>query len=310
MNESSKAAGLEVRWNTRPGPRIFSGHESFACRYGWLPKLYEAVKKDPSLFSSDEKAILELGIGRNMVKSLRFWGEAFGLTETRERAVHATEFARKLLDPDEGLAPYLDTTGALWRLHWKATVHSGLGAWAVAFLESMDREITRERFFESVRTRAIQMRGRIATGTLTAHIDVFLRTYADRPHVEGFLEDALESPLQELDLVDQITLGGVPAIRLLRGPKHNLDSGALAFVLHDFWRGTAAGSRTLSLRSLMLSHAAPGRVLLLDEPSLYEKLDDLCTRSKRLTLRSDGGGGNDLVAKGSPLSELEEVAWP
>src|SRR3546814_4710316 len=46
-------------WSRRPGARVFSGHESFACRYGWLPKLYEAISDDPALFSSDERAILK-----------------------------------------------------------------------------------------------------------------------------------------------------------------------------------------------------------------------------------------------------------
>ena len=70
----------------------------------------------------------------------------------------------------------------------------------------------------------------------------------------------------------------------LRGPKRTLDAKALAFVLEDFWRGTAPGSATLSLRSLMLSHAAPGAVLLLDEPGLYDKIEELCSRSRRLAL--------------------------
>ena len=136
----------EEGWEAQLGPRVFSGHESFACRYGWLPKLYEAVAEDPKLFSSDERAILRLGLGRNMVKSLRFWGEAFGLTRTRNREVCVTDFAQMLLDADKGLDPYLETPGALWRLHWKLTVHGGLGAWAVMFLEMQDREIERERF--------------------------------------------------------------------------------------------------------------------------------------------------------------------
>ena len=62
-------------WSPEGGrARVFSGHESFPCRYGWLPKLYEAISADPTLFSDDENAIVTLGIGRNMVKSIRFWG--------------------------------------------------------------------------------------------------------------------------------------------------------------------------------------------------------------------------------------------
>ena len=80
MNTAALSNAEKFGWETKSGSQIFSGHESFACRYGWLPKLYEAVTDDPSLFSSDDRAILRLGIGRNMVKSLRFWGEAFRIT--------------------------------------------------------------------------------------------------------------------------------------------------------------------------------------------------------------------------------------
>ena len=299
----------EGAWPDRPGPRVFSGHESFACRYGWLPKLYDAAVDDPALFASDDDAMLRLGLGRNMLKSLRFWGDAFGLTEMRDRKVMVTDFARRLLDPADGFDPYLETPSALWRLHWRLTVHAGLGAWAVAFLETFDREITRERFVASVRTRASQVRGTITSGTATNHVDVFLRTYTGSAYSDGAPEETLGSPFQELELLRTAAPAGVPTIRFLRGPKRTLDTGALAFVLLDFWRGTAGGSATLSLRSLMLSHAAPGAILLLDEPGLYDQVEELCSRSRGLRLRSDGGGGFDLTSTNDPLLELEELAW-
>ena len=299
----------ERRWEIAARPRVFSGHESFACRYGWLPKLYEAVVDDPSLFSSDERAILRLGLGRNMIKSLRFWGEAFGLTCRQGGEVRVTEFARKLLNTDEGLDPYLETPGALWRLHWMLTVHAGLGAWAVAFMETHDREITRERFVASVRARASQTRGTITSGTASNHVDVFLRTYVGSKYSEISPEESLGSPFQELDLMRLTVPAGVATVRFSRGPKRTLDAKALAFMLYDFWQGTAPGSITLSLRSLMLSHAAPGAVLLLDEFGLHERLDDLCTQAGRFALRSDGAGGFDLTCDRDPLHELREFAW-
>ena len=311
MNVSIAASGTEDEgWRTLPGPRVFSGHESFACRYGWLPKLYEAAVEDPELFSSDERAILRLGLGRNMVKSLRFWGEAFGITHTQGRKVRVTDFARALLDTGEGLDPYLETTGALWRLHWMLTVHGGLGAWAAVFLEMHDREITRERLVASVRARASRVRGTITSGTASNHVHVFLSTYAASESSEVVPEETLGSPFQELELVRLVTPAGVQTVRLLRGPKRTLDAGALAFVLHDYWRGTAPGGVTLSLKSLMLSHAAPGSVLLLDESGLHEKLDELCSRSHGLMLRGDGAGGFDLTCSGEPLRELSGIAWP
>ena len=296
-------------WPVRPGPRVFSGHESFACRYRWLPKLYDAAVGNPALFASDDDTMLQLGLGRNMVKSLRFWGDAFGLTKTRGSQVMVTAFARRLLDPADGLDPYLETPSALWRLHWQLTVHAGLGAWAVAFLETFDRQITRERFVAAVRRRAAQARGTITSGTATNHVDVFLRTYAGSEYADGAPEETLGSPFQELELLRTATSAGIPTVRFLRGPKRTLNAGALAFVLEDYGRCTAPESATLSLRSLMLSHAAPGAVLLLDEPALYDNIEELCTRSRRLALRSDGTGGFDLTSTNDARHELPELAW-
>ncbi|EMQ5469481.1 DUF4007 family protein [Pseudomonas aeruginosa] len=68
----------------RREPR-FSGHESFVCRYGWLPKLHSAIALNPLLLKDEAQATITLGIGRNMVKSVQFWAEAFGVVESSEK---------------------------------------------------------------------------------------------------------------------------------------------------------------------------------------------------------------------------------
>lgn len=59
----------------------FSGHQTFPFRYAWLPKGVSAVKEDPAVFASPD-ALVRLGVGRNMVASIRHWGEALELFET------------------------------------------------------------------------------------------------------------------------------------------------------------------------------------------------------------------------------------
>jgi len=59
----------------------YSGHESFVCRYGWMPKVYRAVLRDPNILRDELKAMHTLGIGRNMVKSIQFWGESAGIIQ-------------------------------------------------------------------------------------------------------------------------------------------------------------------------------------------------------------------------------------
>lgn len=291
--------------------RVFSGHESFAVRYGWLPKLYEAVMREPELFGDDERAILTLGLGKNMVRSIRFWGEAFGVTRSDGRVVRPTEFGRQLLDPNVGVDPFLEDADSLWRLHWRLTVHGGLGAWTAAFLTVTDVEIARARLLELVATSASAGRGPISPATAAAHVDMLVKTYdstADRS--APIIEDTLGSPFQELDLLRTVTPAGISTLRFNRGRKRGLDARTLAFALADHWAYAAPNSKALSMRSIMLDRVSPGAVFRLDEVTMHELLEDLCAKTESLTLRNDGAGGLELVSTfGEGPIELESFAW-
>ena len=53
----------------------FSRHETFHPRYGWFKKAYAEAACDPQAFNA-EHAPIQLGVGKNMVRSIRFWGLA------------------------------------------------------------------------------------------------------------------------------------------------------------------------------------------------------------------------------------------
>jgi Protein of unknown function (DUF4007) len=291
---------------------VFSGHESFVCRYGWLPKLYEAITENPRVFSDDDEAIVTLGIGKNMVKSIRFWGQAFGLTRGESGRTVATPFAIKLLDRKRGIDPYLEDVSSLWRLHWMLTARTSLGAWIAAFLDLQDTEILKDSFIETVKRRAVTARGAATTGTVGQHVEIFIRTYdSGRMSANAVLEDTLGCPMQELGLLELEDAGGQNIVKFRRGPKPDLDVRAAAFAVADFWKTSAVNSRTLSIRSLMLDRRSPGVVFRLDEASMHELVESLCAETKGLTLREDGAGGLDLVSTGSqsPHLRLEELSW-
>ena len=305
-----ETAGVIGGWNGSGGhAHVVSGHESFACRYGWLPKLYEAVQQDEELFTSDERAILTLGLGKNMVTAVRFWGQAFGLLQVQRGLASNTELARRLLDPEAGIDPYLEDPESLWRLHWIVTAHAGLGAWVTTFLELQDAQITRDRLIDVVRSRAAVARRTVTQRTATTHVDILLRTY-DWARFEAATpgEDASGCPFQELHLIETSAVNGQTLVSVKRGPKPQLDVGAFAFALHDYWQGTAPGSRSLSVRSLQVDRRSPGVVFRLDEGSLLACLEELCEVSG-LQMRSDGAGGMDVAGDDRVMERLEEVAW-
>ena len=91
---------------------VFSGHESFACKSHWLKRGYDFVESERNF--NDEDAVLYLGVGKNMVASIRFWLKAMGLLNENT----LTPIANYLFDNEEGKDPYLEDIGTLWVLHF------------------------------------------------------------------------------------------------------------------------------------------------------------------------------------------------
>ena len=60
----------------------FRAHDTFYIRKGWLSKGMKYVIANKDVFvSKTENPMDVLGLGANMVKALRYWLQAVGLTE-------------------------------------------------------------------------------------------------------------------------------------------------------------------------------------------------------------------------------------
>ena len=63
----------------------FSGHDTFQCRYAWLPKGVKLLNSNiPTPFANDDKAMVSLGVGKNMVPSSPFGHKPPVLPKGRE----------------------------------------------------------------------------------------------------------------------------------------------------------------------------------------------------------------------------------
>lgn len=90
----------------------FSGHESFYCKALWLKKGYDFISENKDF--NDPNAVVELGVGKNMVSSIRFWMRAFRLYEDGR----PTEIAEYLFNNKNGKDLYIEDLGTLWLLHY------------------------------------------------------------------------------------------------------------------------------------------------------------------------------------------------
>jgi hypothetical protein len=55
---------------------VFARHETFHPRFGWLKKGFDAAQENPQVFLKED-APVTLGVGKNMVKSIRYWCNTF-----------------------------------------------------------------------------------------------------------------------------------------------------------------------------------------------------------------------------------------
>lgn len=270
MLDGSVPASLD-----RPSGERFSGHESFACRYGWLPKFYQLLVQSPDLIRQDEQVMVNLGIGRNMVKSVRFWAQAFGLMDDSPRTPpQATPFAHWLLDQQSGHDPYLEDVGSLWLLHWRLVSTAKLAAWEVAFMEIPEREILGRFLLQKVERRATELEKKLSASTIRQHVDIFLNCYATPLSTSGqSVEESLGCPLQELGLVRISPAGDRDQlIEFARGPWRHLSASTFLRILLDYWQLRAPHDKTLTIRALLTDFASPGLTLRLDEASLWSML--------------------------------------
>ncbi len=91
----------------------FSGHETFQCKNMWLKKGYDFVNSGKSF--NDDDAVVDLGVGKNMVASIKFWLKSFGIIDENNNTTHLGD----LIFADDGYDPFLEDTNTLWLLHFQ-----------------------------------------------------------------------------------------------------------------------------------------------------------------------------------------------
>lgn len=181
----------------------FSGHESFPCKSLWLKKGYDFVAEGND-FNSPE-AVIGLGVGKNMVASIRFWLKAFGITDNDE----LTELGHYLFDDSKGKDKYLEDIGTLWLLHFNLLFLEEATLYKMFFcgLQKERTHFEREQVMTYVKLRMVEA-GKMTlfnANTVKKDIGVLLQNYT-LPRKAQSNED-FSSLLIDLDLVRQSSEG-------------------------------------------------------------------------------------------------------
>ena len=177
----------------------FSGHESFPCKSLWLKKGYDFVIGGNDFNSA--QAVIGLGVGKNMVASIRFWLKAFGITEYDK----VTWLGDYLFNEKNGKDKYLEDIATLWLLHFNLVFSEEATLYKMFFC-GVQRERThfeKEQVLTYVKLRMVEA-GKMTlfnANTVKKDIGVLLQNYS-LPRKPQSNED-FSSLLIDLDLIRQ-----------------------------------------------------------------------------------------------------------
>jgi Protein of unknown function (DUF4007) len=258
------------------GQVSFSGHETFTLRHGWLKKGINALSSDPLVFVKGD-AMVELGVGKNMVRSIRYWLLATGMANEpvnlRGNALTPTDLGNFIFGSN-GVDPFLEDLNTLWLLHWRlATNLRRSTGWTWTFNTIPSSEFTRDSVLATYKAELRKKNLQLPSeSSLRRDIDCMLRSYVPSRATKEAIEDSLECPLIELQLIT--TDSDNLMFRFERGPKPSLNDWLFCYSLIEFWNARTQGS-TLSLSEVAFAFGSPGSVYKMDEDSIAVRLERL-----------------------------------
>lgn len=172
------------------------GHEKFALRDGWINKGLQIVCNEPDAFARKDSTDL-FGIGSNMVKSLRYWMRALGLTNAAGNEL--TPMGELIAEYD----PYLEKPFTLWIMHSYIAKNIYEATTWFMFFNRCDVADLEKSEIERILLREVK---RYTSGTpfseksLSNDLDVLLNMYG-KSKEKTDPEDKSISPFAQLGLV-------------------------------------------------------------------------------------------------------------
>ncbi len=292
----------------------FAKHETFYIRDGWLDKGIRAVVETPNIFL-DDKAPEILGLGKNMVRSLRFWMQAGGISCERRVKNHTyhqlTRFGELLRRYD----PYQELDGTLWFLHHHLISNRELATtWYWFFNHYAPTRFSYKEFLERLRvwlnTQGAEESKSVEDSSLRKDFDCLLKTYLPSRH--GISpEDVLESPLVTLGLLsaytdlDDETGKKVKIYRLEASSPNKIPPLVLLYVLlrAQQIRGRSE-ARQVGLQAVMREPCNVGRTFNIRPTDFEDLLSQLNDRYPQWRVQITRTGGLDQLTLPSVSAEI------
>ena len=268
--------------NTEISKYTFSGHDSFQCRQLWLKKGYDFVQEGRNF--NEEDAVVQLGVGKNMVSSIRFWLKAFNIIDSKDLP---TDFGHRLFNNETGYDPFLEDEASLWLLHYQLIKTGYASIYSIIF-----NEFRKEKLFFNKGTFVSYIK-RIGESnpdlnfnenTISKDFIVFTNLYKSDAESKD-VEDSFSGILSELELLRTSGNGKEEQFFIENTERDNLPWPIFLYSILD----NVNYGKSISLNSLEFDINSPASIFALNRSGLLSKVSDIVNSFNDITYTDQAG---------------------
>lgn len=280
--------------------QVFARHETFHPRFGWLKKGFDKADRASGIFLREDAPVV-LGVGKNMVRSIRYWCSAFKILENDS----PTDFGMKLLGSG-GWDEYLEDTASLWLLHWKLLEAPSLAtAWDFTFNQFRPVEFTQETLFNQLRSYNDRFSKSIADGSLKKDVACLIRMYVRQSGSKSVVnEDMLDCPFAELGAIS--TSGDSRHYAFRIGSKPTLPASIVIYACLSYAARINPTARTIPIANLLYQSSSPGLVFKLNERAICDAIEKVTRKFPQIAI-SDAAGQLQFSFEEAPQQLAESI---
>lgn len=159
---------------------VVNKHGSFYLRSGWGTKILQAVDVDDMIFTPahELKAVDNIGLGRVMIKALRYWADVTGMTNEQKVPGGVREEKTDLFNLIDANDRYFQKSGSLLLLHRNlARNDENATAWYWAFNEFDKQVFTKEEFVDGLHYYLVVHGVTVKKAAIDKEFNCFKNTY-------------------------------------------------------------------------------------------------------------------------------------
>jgi len=259
----------------------FSGHESFNCRQIWLKKGFDFIKNGSNIKSP--KAVVELGVGKNMVSSIQHWLFAFGIITEDKNTSKLGEF----VFGDSGVDPFLEDPVTLWLLHYYLIKSNYASIYNFFFnvFKNENIEFTMQSLLNALIQKCEVENYNFTTNTLQRDIIVFLRNYLKSEKKEKNLEDEYSGIFISNNIIERVGKTEKDYFRVVINERSEIPSEIVLFLILDIFHDYDS----ISFYEVLNYKNSVGNCFLMNEDGLYQKIIAIQEMNSNIVFKEDAG---------------------